>query len=293
MTAARRAAIAWLDGGFLPLADARISPLDRGYLFADAVYEVLPVYGGRVYRLEQHLDRLERSLREIRLPAPLPREQWRRICGGLVARNGGGDLLIYLQVSRGPEDQRMHVPRGATRPTVFAFASPATPPSADPATRAVACITAEDIRWGRCDIKSTALLANVLLKWQAEEAGAVEAVLLRAGEVTEGSSSSVHALVDGTLVTPPPSNAVLPGTTRDVLFEIADRCGIGCRFAVVREDDLRRAPEVMIGSAGGGLRAVTSLDGEPVGDGRPGPVFERLYRRWWQTRAEYSTECPA
>ncbi len=283
--------IAWLDGVFLPLADARISPLDRGFLFADAVYEVLPVYDGRVYRLEQHLDRLERSLREIRLPAPLAREAWRGLFGGLVARNGGGDLLIYVQVSRGPEPDRAHVPRGTARPTVFACASEATPPSADPDSRAIACVTAPDIRWGRCDIKSTALLANVLLKWQAQDAGAAEALLLREGQLTEGSSSSVHVLSDGVLLTPPQTPAVLPGTTRDVLLEIAPHCGLECRQEPVPEQVLRNAGEIMTASAGGGLRAVTALDGRTVGDGRPGPAFRRLYRRWWESRREFSTDC--
>lgn len=282
---------AWLDGCFLPLSEARVSPLDRGFLFADAVYEVLPVYEGRVYRLEQHLDRLERSLQEIRLQPPLSRGEWRRICGGLVARNGGGNLLIYLQVSRGPQDERTHVPQGTTRPTVFAFTSPAVAPSPDPDTRAVACITARDIRWGRCDIKSTALLANVLLKWQAADAGAVEAILLRDGVLTEGASSSVHVLVGGSLLTPPQSQAVLPGTTREVVFEIAARCGIDCAFGVVNEAALCGAPEIVISSAGGGLRAVTRLDGRAVGDGRPGTVFRRLYADWWQSRAELATEC--
>lgn len=283
--------IAWLDGTFLPLAEARISPLDRGFLFADAVYEVLPVYEGRVYRLQQHLDRLERSLREIRLPPPLAREAWCSLFGGLVTRNGGGDLLIYVQVSRGAEHERMHVPRGTARPTVFAFASRASAPLPDPASRAVACVTAADIRWGRCDIKSTALLANVLLKWQAQDAGAVEAVLLRDGMLTEGSSSSVHVLAGGVLLTPPQTHAVLPGTTRDVLAEIAPRCDIEYRQAPVPEDVLRDAAEVMIASAGGGLRSVVALDGRPVGDGRPGPAFRRLYRCWWESRREFSTEC--
>jgi D-alanine transaminase len=283
--------IAWLDGAFLPLAQARISPLDRGFLFADAVYEVLPVYEGRVYRLEQHLDRLERSLREIRLPPPLTREAWRSVFGGLVARNGRGDLLIYLQVSRGAEPERSHVPRGIAAPTVFAFASKVPPPLADPDSRAIACVTAADIRWGRCDIKSTALLANVLLKWRAQDAGAVEAVLLRDDMLTEGSSSSVHVLLDGVLLTPPQSSAVLPGTTRDVLFEIAPRCGIECRQEAVPEAALRGSGEVLLASAGGGLRSVVALDGRPVGDGRPGPAFRRLYRCWWESRREFSTEC--
>jgi D-alanine transaminase len=283
---------AWLDGRFLPLSEARISPLDRGFLFGDAAYEVVPVYDGRLYRLREHLDRLDRSLRELRIAQPLSREGWHRVCGGLVARNGAGHLLVYLQVSRGVEAGRQHVPSPATTPTVFGMASELAPLPPDPAARATAAITTADNRWGRCDIKSTALLANVLLKWQAEELGASEAILLRDGHVTEGSSSSVHVVLDGTLVTPPQTHEVLPGTTRDVLLELAPRCGIRCETRTVPEDALHGAQEVILGSAGGGLRAVTSLDGRPVGDGRPGPRFSALYRAWIASLAEFCTECP-
>jgi D-alanine transaminase len=282
---------AWLNGRFLPLSEARISPLDRGFLFADAVYEVLPVYAGRVYRLEQHLDRLDRSLREIRINPFMDHDAWRRICGGLVSRNGGGDLLIYLQVSRGTEPERMHLPGPGVEPTVFGCASRLPPVRDDLLERGVACITAADNRWGRCDIKSTALLANVLLKWQAQDAGAVEAILVRDGQLSEGSTSSVHIVRDGGLVTPPQSPRVLPGTTRAVLEEVARRCHVSWQLDDVGEAELRRAPELMLASAGGGLRAVTRLDGRPVGDGRPGPVFKLLCATWLATREEFSTEC--
>lgn len=283
--------IAWLDGRYLPLAEARVSPLDRGFLFADAVYEVMPVYGGRAYRFDEHIERLERSLREIRIDPPFPRENWRRLSGGLISRNGGGDLLLYLQVTRGAGDERMHVPTGPMRPTVFGMASRLAPPPADPQLRGSACITAEDIRWSRCDIKSTALLANVLLRWQAQDRGASEAILLRDGRLTEGSSSSVHVVRDGRLVTPPRTRFVLPGTTRDVLADIAPRCGVEALVEEVSEAELRRAPEILLASAGGGVRAVTRLDGRAVGGGRPGPVFCRLYEMWLATRDEFSSEC--
>jgi D-alanine transaminase len=251
----------------------------------------VPVYDGGLYRLEEHLDRLDRSLGELRISQPLSRDGWHRVCGGLVARNGAGNLLVYLQVSRGVEGERRHVPSQATTPTVFGMASQLAPLPPDPFVRTTAAITAADIRWDRCDIKSTALLANVLLKWQAEEKGATEAILLRDGHVTEGSSSSVHVVLGDTLVTPPQTREVLPGTTRDVLFELAPRCGIGCETRAVAEDELRGAQEIILGSAGGGLRAVTSLDGHRVGDGRPGPVFSALYRTWIGSLTEFCTEC--
>lgn len=282
---------AWLNGHFLPLAEARVSPLDRAFLFGDAVYEVLPVYSGRVYRVDQHLDRLDRSLREIRMSPPLARAAWHSVCGGLVQRNGGGDLLIYLQVSRGAEAERAHAPSAGPAPTLFGFASHLPPAAADAAMRGVSCVTAADSRWGRCDIKSTSLLANVLLRWGAQDAGASEAVLLRDGLLTEGAASSVHVARDGRLVTPPPSAAVLPGTTRDALLELGPRCGIECIFDDISERELRSAPEVMLASAGAGPRAVVSLDGQVVGDGLPGPVFRRLYAAWLGARLEFSTEC--
>lgn len=283
--------IAWLNDRFLPLAEARVSPLDRGFLFADAVYEVLPVYDGGVYRLEQHLDRLDRSLREIRMAEPMPRERWHSLCGGLVERNGGGNLLLYLQVSRGAEAMRSHVPAATLKPTVFGMASPAEPPSPDPSQRGVACITAGDIRWARCDIKATALLGNVLLKWRAQDAGAGEALLLRDGHLTEGSSSSAHVVLDGELISPGLDNTILPGTTREVLHEVAAACGVTVRVAAVGADRLRQASEIIIASAGAGLRAVTQLDGQAVGADSPGPVFTRLYRAWLDGLAASCTRC--
>ncbi|MCU0975628.1 MAG: aminotransferase class IV [Steroidobacteraceae bacterium] len=279
---------AWLDGRYLPLAEARISPLDRGFLFADAVYEVLPVYGGRVFLLEPHLARLERSLAALRIASPHDAGQWRRLIGGLVTHNGGGDLLVYLQVSRGAEAGRSHVPQGST-PTVFAFASRTPPPPTAPPP-GIAAITAADTRWARCDIKSTALLANILLKWQAEEAGAAEALLLRDGHLTEGSSSSVHVVTGGVLHSPPLTPEVLPGTTRELLLELARRCGFESRVCTIPEAQLRGAEEIIVASAGGGMRAATVLDGQPVGVGVLGPVFLRIFATLVGSRAEFSTE---
>lgn len=280
--------IAWLDGRFLPLAEARISPLDRGFLFADAVYEVLPVYGGRVFLLEPHLARLERSLAALRIAPALDRAAFRRLVGGLVAGNGGGDLLVYLQVSRGAEGGRSHVPQGST-PTVFAFAS-RTPPPPTEAPAGIAAVTAADTRWARCDVKSTALLANVLHKWQAAESGAAEALLVRDGHLTEGSSSSAHVVNGGVLHSPPLGPELLPGTTRELLLELARRCGIDSRIGAVPQERLHGAEEIVVASAGGGLRAVTTLDGQPVGSGQPGPVYRKIFAALVGARAEFCTE---
>ena len=283
----------WLDGRLLPLAEARISPLDRGFLFGDAVYEVLPVYEGRAYRLDAHLERLNRSLDEIRMPQVMDRAGWLAAFGALVHANGGGDLLLYVQVTRGVEPERNHVPRPGTRPTVLAMVSPLPVIPASVIECGVSAITAADSRWARCDIKATSLLANVLLRWQAADAGTTEAILLRDGWLTEGSTSSVHVVRSGRLLTPPQTHAILPGTTRGVLFDLAARDGLESERRPVTESELRGAEEIIIASAGGGIRAVTKLDGATVGSGRPGPLFQRLYAGFLATKTGFSAELPA
>jgi D-alanine transaminase len=223
----------------------------------------------------------------------LDRAGWLAAFGRLVHGNGGGDMLLYVQVTRGVEPERNHVPRPGGKPTVFACVS--TLPVVAPATieNGSQAITAEDIRWARCDIKMTSLLGNVLHRWQAADAGAAENILLRDGFVTEGSTSSAHAVKGGRIATPPQTNAILPGTTRSVLFELAQRAGIASERRPVAEAELRSADEILIASAGGGIRAVTTLDGRPVGDGRPGPVFRRIHEGFLATRIEFSTPLPA
>lgn len=285
--------LVWLNGRLLPLAQAHISPLDRGFLFGDGVYEVLPVFGGRAYRLDAHLGRLERSLREIRLTPPLDRAGWLAAFGRLVHGNGGGDLLLYVQVTRGAEAERNHVPRPDTAPTVFACVSPLPVQPAEVIEHGTRAVTAQDLRWARCDIKSTSLLGNVLHRWQAADAGATETVLLRDGRLTEGSSSSAHVVAGGRVLTPPRTNAILPGTTCDVILELAARAGIPAERRPLTEAELRAADEIIIASAGAGIRAVTHLDGRPVGGGRPGPVFRGIHAGFLETRVEFSTALPA
>jgi D-alanine transaminase len=285
--------LVWLDDRLLPLAEARISPLDRGFLFGDGVYEVLPVYGGRAYRFDEHLTRLDRSLKEIRMPPALDRAGWLAAFGALVHGNGGGDLLLYVQVTRGVEAERNHVPQAGTRPTVFACVQPLPVIPAALIENGIAAITAEDMRWDRCDIKSTSLLGNVLLRWMAADAVAAETILLRNGTLTEGSTSSAHVVKNGRIFTPPQTHAILPGTTRSVLFELAERAGIGSERRPVSEAELRTADELIIASAGGGIRAVAKLDGRQVGAGTPGPVFQKIYEGFKATRQEFSTVLPA
>lgn len=285
--------LVWLDGRLLPLAEARISPLDRGFLFGDGVYEVLPVYEGRAYRFDAHIERLDRSLREIRMAPVLDRGGWLAALGKLVHGNGGGDLLLYVQVTRGVEPDRNHVPAAGTKPTVFALVAPLPAVPAGLIERGTAAITAPELRWARCDIKTISLLANVLLRWQASDGGATENILHRDGWLTEGSTSSVHVVSAGRIATPPQTNAILPGTTRSVLLELAARAGIASERRPVAESELRAADEILIASAGGGIRAVTFLDGKPVGGGTPGPVFRRIHEGFLASKREFSTELPA
>lgn len=269
--------VCYLNGEFLPLAQARVSPLDRAFLFADAVYEVLPVYAGRPFRLREHFDRLARSLASIRMHSPLSHAQWAGVCGELTERNGGGDLYLYVQVSRGAEFGRSHAWPEGLEPTVFAYATALEPVSAQILERGVAAVTAEDIRWARRDIKSTALLANVLLKKLAVDRGAYETILLDRGYLTEGSSTTVHVVADGVIRTPPNGHRILPGTTRDVVIELAARHGIPNAATQVTEADLRAADEIWLAFSTRGVLPVTHLDGAAVGSGLPGPLFRRMH----------------
>jgi D-alanine transaminase len=269
--------VCYLDGEYLPLEHARVSPLDRAFLFGDAVYEVVPVYGARPFRLPEHLDRLTRSLAGIRMEPPLSHGEWGEICRELISRNGGGDQYLYLQVTRGMELGRNHAWSAGLKPTLFAYTNALEPVTAALLEDGVAAITATDTRWARRDIKSTALLANVLLKRLAVDAGAFETILLERGELTEGSSTTVHVISAGAIRTPPNGHRILPGTTRDVVGELAARLGIVTENRPVVEAELRAAQEIWLAFSTRGLLAVTRLDGEPVGTGRPGPLFKKMH----------------
>lgn len=273
-----------LNGQQIPLREARISPLDRSFLFGDGVYEVIPVYDGRPFRFEAHFLRLERSLAALRIADPHPRDRWRQIVEELIAANGGGDQYVYVQVSRGAEYGRNHAPLPKIEPTVFAYCAefPQVPP--ETLENGLACITAQDSRWARCDIKSVALLANVLLRQQAVDAGAAETLLLRDGRLTEASAATVHVVIHGEVVTPPNSPRILPGTTRGVVVEILDELGIPYRVAEVTESELRGADEIWLAAATREVQPVTRLDDQPVGSGKPGPLWKRVYARYQQIK---------
>jgi D-alanine transaminase len=277
-----------LDGALLPLRAARISPLDRGFLFGDGVYEVIAVRHGCALRLEHNLARLARSLGELRIRDPHTPQEWRRLVYALVDANGGGDLYVYLQVSRGAEYGRNHAPLPDITPTVFGFCAPLPLPGPATLANGIRCISAADTRWARCDIKSVALLANVLLRQQAIDAGASETLLLRDGQLTEASTSAVHVVIGGEIRTPPRTTRLLPATTRGFIEELAAANGIACRSVPVSESELRSAEEIWVSAATRGAVPVTTLDSRPVGDGRPGPLWRRMHAlieaAWAQAR---------
>jgi D-alanine transaminase len=269
--------LCYLNGAYGPLTEARISPLDRGFLYADGVYEVMPVYAGRPFRFGAHLERLGHSLAGIRMADPHTPGEWRAILGSLIERNGGGDQYVYWQVTRGAQHGRNHAPLPDIPRTVFAFCAPWPAVPAAALAEGVSCVTAQDTRWARCDIKSVALLANVLLRQLSVEADAAETILLRDGELTEASASAVHVVLGGEVLMPPNSQRILPGTTRSAVEELAARCGMRWRAAPVSEAQLRAADEVWISGATREVLPVTRLDGHAVGGGRPGPLWQRIY----------------
>jgi D-alanine transaminase len=265
----------YLNGDYMPLEEARIPVMDRGFLFGDGVYEVIPVYGRKPFRPSEHLDRLDNSLASIRMDNPLSRQEWSEIFDRLIA-DIPGDQLLYVQVTRGADITRNHLFPTAVEPTIFAMAWEAKPRNPKIATEGVSAITLDDMRWLRCDIKSIALLGNVLLRQAAEDAGADESILVRDGRMTEGSSTNVLVVKSGEVVTPPKNNLLLPGITRDLVLELARDAGMPCAEREVASDELDEADEIWLASSSRGVVPVTRLDGRPVGNGQPGPAWRQM-----------------
>lgn len=269
----------YLNGCLLPLEQAHISVMDRGFLFGDGVYEVVPVYGGRCFRLEQHLERLDRSLREVRIEQPYTSAQWQDVFAQLIATVSAPDQMIYVQLTRGPAPLREHRFPAGLKPTVFAF-SKALPPITDALPKPIAATTATDIRWARCDIKTTSLLANVLMTQDALDHDAGEAILIRDGYAREGASSNVFAVVGGVICTAPEDHRILSGITRDLLVELCRDNGHPLVEEAVTATQLHTATEIWVTSSSRELQPVTRLDGRPVGSGDIGPVFTKVWQ-WY------------
>ena len=278
--------LAHLNGSFLPLGEARISPLDRGFLFGDGVYEVIPAYAGKLFHLPAHLKRLKYSLDCIRLQNPLTDAAWSALLDRLVKDNGGGDQAVYLQVSRGADTGRDHsFPKGAPA-TVFAMCSPLAGLPEELKTQGARVETLPDIRWQRCDIKCTALLGNVLLRQDATEHGCHEAILLRDGHATEGTASALFVVRDSVIITPPKGRDLLPSITRDVVLELAERHKLPWREARIPAAELARAEEIWLASSTREVYAVTELDGKSCGGGKPGSHWKRMYELFQAHKAE-------
>ncbi|MBN8510318.1 MAG: D-amino acid aminotransferase [Burkholderiales bacterium] len=295
MTAALPTHPCFLNGEYSRLCDAKVSVLDRGFVFGDGVYEVVPVYGGRLFRFDEHMARLERSLAKVRIRNPHGREQWLAHCRELVRRlaaeTGVQDQTVYLQVTRGvaPRD---HVMPPDIEPTVFMMVNPMKPPTAEQRHHGVACTSARDFRWERGDIKSVSLLGNVLARQLSADHGAVETIMFRDGFLTEASGSNVWVVHEGALLGPPKSEHVLEGIRVDLLHELCEECGIAYNLRPIPEADVRSADEVLISSATKEILPVTRLDGEAVGHGalrgKPGPVYARLYEAYQRAKVEQS-----
>ncbi len=265
----------YLNGVFLAREDAKISVLDRGFLLGDGIYEVIPVYNGQPFRLAQHLHRLEQSLAAIRLDNPMNRGQWRHVLTELIERNGGGELSLYIQLTRGIA-QRDHAFPSDSTATVFAMCSPLPPAPGLNGEQGVKAITLDDIRWHYCHIKTISLLANVLLRQQAVDQGAAEAILIRDGKVTEGAASNVFVVRDGVLLTPPKSPNLLPGITRDLILELAAGHGVPYQEKDIPAEWLGQADEIWLSSSTKEILPVTELNGAMVGNGKPGPLWKHL-----------------
>jgi D-alanine transaminase len=283
--------LCYLNGTYGPVSEAKVSVLDRGFIFGDGVYDVAPVYGGRLFRFDEHLARLSRGLDKLRIPNPHTRQEWLERCRHLVAalreRSGAEDQVVYIQVTRGvaPRDHVMPV---GIAPTVFMMSNPMKPPSAEQRHHGVACVTARDFRWERGDIKSTSLLGNVLARQISADQGAAETILFRDGHLTEASASNVWIAHEGALLGPPLSPHLLQGIRIDLLQELCAEVGIACNLRPLSEADVRGADEVMLSSATKEILPVTRIDGEPVGHGalrgKPGPVYARLYEAYQQAK---------
>jgi D-alanine transaminase len=266
----------FLNGEFLPLSEAKISVLDRGFIFGDGVYEVIPVYHKNLFRLTQHIERLENNLSAIQINNPYNREQWLERLTDVINRQGQENLSVYLQVTRGIAPRDHAFPKDI-KPTVFIMASELKQISLQSFNNGSTVITLDDIRWQYCNIKSISLLPNILLKQQALDQNAQEAILIRDGEVTEGSSSNIFIVRDQVIKTPVKTRKLLPGVTRDLVVELARTASMQCEETTITEQELFEADEVWLTSSTREIVPVVKLNDQQVGDGSPGPVSRKMF----------------
>ena len=291
----------YLNGEYTPLNEAKVSVLDRGFIFGDGVYEVLSVYGGKVFRFVQHMDRLERSLRECRMHNPHTRDEWQAIATKLIAacahsmlasgQNGtqntekakAGDYLVYLQITRGVAMRDHVMPQGIT-PTAFAMCNPMKPASAAQRAQGVACVTADDFRWGKAHIKSTSLLGAVFARQISFDADANETVMFRGGFLSEAAASNVWVVKNGGVLGVPKDNLVLEGIRYGLIEDICRQQGIGYELRRISREEVLTCDELLLSSATKEVLPVTVLNGKPVGSGSPGPTYQKLYAGYQQAK---------
>jgi D-alanine transaminase len=266
----------FLNGKFMPIEEARVPVLDRGFIFGDGVYELIPVYSRVPFRMDEHLARLERSLASVRIRNPYSRAEWREIILQLVAKQPFEDQGVYFQVTRGVAKRDHSFPKDST-PTVFIMANPLVNPPQELVERGAAAVTAKDDRWHRCDIKSISLIGNCLLRQVSADVGAVETILFRDGVLTEASASNVFVVKGGVILSPAKTNLILPGITYDVIAEIAQAAGLPLEYREISEAEVRAADEVWVTSSSKEVLAIVTLDGKPVAGGKPGPLFRRVH----------------
>lgn len=265
--------IVYLNGEYLPVDEARVSVLDRGFLYGDGVYEVIPVYGTNMLRVNQHIERLKNSLSRISLRSPFSEQEWIGIFDRILELNPGGDRSIYLQITRGVYPARDLKTENNSSPTIFVMVMPINAVAVEELRKGIEAITLEDFRWHACDIKSISLIANVMMREQAKVANVVDAILLRDGFVTEGTASNVFIVKDNVVITPPKSKHLLPGITRDLVIELAEANSIKCEVRDIKSDELINADEIWMTSSTREIAPVIILDKKPVANGKVGPVW--------------------
>jgi D-alanine transaminase len=283
--------IVYLNGQYTPIEEAKISVLDRGFIFGDGVYEVIPIYDRVAFKMDGHLARLQRSMDEIKLKNPFSDAEWTRLINDLIARHEWADQAVYIQVTRGVAPRDHRTPKDI-KPTLFMMTSKLSQPSEAEKKNGVSAISLQDNRWYRCHIKSTALLGNVLLRQEAAEAGCIECVLFRDGFLTEASASNVFVVKNGTLLAPPKDNLILAGITYDAVIELARANKLPLELRRISEAEVRAADELWLTSSSKEVLAITSLDEKPVGNGKPGPVFARM-AQWYTAAARAASRAPA
>ena len=283
--------IAYLNGAYMPLEEARISPMDRGFLFGDGIYEVIPSYGGRMVGFNGHIERMQDGLGAIEIRLGWSKEQWRELCTSLMEKNGNGNLGIYLHVTRGDEGRRNHAYPEGIEPTVFGYAFEIPPPPIPERDKIkpYTCATGDDMRWDRCNIKSISLLGNVMHYNQGHSKGDGEILLFNErNELTECGACNAYVVKDGVVATPPLDNQILPGITRQILLGVLAADGsIPVEERIVTRDEVLNADEVWISSSSKEVVPVVRLDGKPVGDGNPGPVWEKAARLYSAGKYDY------